>query len=62
MTTLMALDGPTHLAEELPSPKRIMPRILVITITSQAMLGVVWILVLGFSIHDLQAIIYTSTG
>ncbi|KAJ5362183.1 Amino acid/polyamine transporter I [Penicillium brevicompactum] len=62
MTTLMALDGPTHLAEELPSPKRILPRILVITITSQAMLGVVWILVLGFSIHNLQAIIHTSTG
>lgn len=62
MTTLMALDGPTHLAEELPSPKRIIPRILVITITSQAILGVIWILVLGFSISNLQSIIATPTG
>ncbi|KAJ5398806.1 Amino acid/polyamine transporter I [Penicillium sp. CMV-2018d] len=62
MTTLMALDGPTHLAEELPSPKRIMPRILIITIVSQAVLGVAWIIVLGFSIGDLQSIIHTSTG
>lgn len=62
MTTLMALDGPTHLAEELPSPKIIMPRILIITIVSQAVLGVAWIIVLGFSIGDLQSIIHTSTG
>lgn len=60
--TLMGLDAPAHLAEELPEPKRIIPRIMVIVIFSQAILGLVWILVLGFSITDLPAILATKTG
>ncbi|CAI6089038.1 unnamed protein product [Clonostachys chloroleuca] len=60
--TLMGLDSPTHLAEELPQPKRTLPQILIVVILSQFVVGVVWILVLGFSITDLDAILATSTG
>lgn len=61
-STLMGLDGPTHLGEELPQPKQLLPRILIIVIVSQFVIGQVWILVLGFSIRDLSAIVATSTG
>uniref|UniRef100_A0A8H7K3Z7 Uncharacterized protein n=1 Tax=Bionectria ochroleuca TaxID=29856 RepID=A0A8H7K3Z7_BIOOC len=54
--------APTHLAEELPQPKRTLPQILIVVILSQFVVGVVWILVLGFSITDLDAILATSTG
>ncbi|KAH7009659.1 amino acid/polyamine transporter I [Ilyonectria destructans] len=61
-STLMGLDGPAHLGEELPNPKRLLPRIMVIVILTQSIIGVIWILVLGFSITDLSAIVATSTG
>ncbi|KAH6896037.1 amino acid/polyamine transporter I [Thelonectria olida] len=61
-STLMGLDSPTHLGEELPQPKRILPRILIVVIVSQFVIGIIWILVLGFSIRDLSAIVATSTG
>lgn len=60
--TLMGLDGPTHLAEEIPQPRRHLPRILLIVIISQFFVGVVWILVLGFSITDLNAVRNSATG
>ncbi|KAF5975974.1 choline transporter protein [Fusarium bulbicola] len=47
-STLMGLDSPAHLAEEIPQPKRFLPRIM--------------ILILGFSITDIDAVIATSTG
>ncbi|PLB50744.1 amino acid transporter [Aspergillus steynii IBT 23096] len=62
MATLMAVDGPTHLAEELAQPKRVMPRMLIITVSSQCVVGIVWILVLGFSLVDLQSALDTATG
>lgn len=58
----MGLDCPTHLAEEVKQPKKLVPRILVIVILSQAVVGVIWILALGFSITDLEAITATTTG
>lgn len=61
-STLMGLDGPAHLAEEIPNPKQSLPRILLIVIASQFVVGVVWILALGFSISDLDAITSTTTG
>ncbi|SCO47912.1 uncharacterized protein FFMR_08884 [Fusarium fujikuroi] len=61
-STLMGLDGPAHLAEEIPQPKRFLPRIMIIVILSQFAIGLVWILVLGFSVKDLDAIVATSTG
>ncbi|KAK9371393.1 choline transport protein [Lipomyces kononenkoae] len=60
--TLMGLDGPAHLAEELPQPKRSLPRIMLIVILSQFTVGVTWIIVLGFSITDMNAITSTATG
>lgn len=61
-STLMGLDGPAHLAEEIPQPKRHLPRIMLIVILSQAAIGVVWIIVLGFSITDMDLIVHTKTG
>lgn len=61
-SALMGLDGPTHLAEEIPQPRRHLPRILLIVIISQFFVGVVWILVLGFSITDLSAVRNSATG
>lgn len=61
-STLMGLDGPAHLAEEIPQPKRHLPRVMLIVILSQAVIGVVWILVLGFSITDMDAVVQTKTG
>ena len=58
----MGLDGPAHLAEELPQPKKSLPRIMLIVIFSQFIVGVVWIIVLGFSITDLTAVTKTATG
>ncbi|PWY95325.1 hypothetical protein BO94DRAFT_553237 [Aspergillus sclerotioniger CBS 115572] len=60
-STLMGLDGPAHLAE-LHQPKKPLPRIMLIVIFSQFVVGVVWIIVLGFSITDLAAITKTATG
>ncbi|KAE8327938.1 amino acid/polyamine transporter I [Aspergillus sergii] len=60
--TLMGLDGPAHLAEELPQAKKSLPRIMLIVIGSQFVVGVIWIIVLGFSITDLDAINNTTTG
>lgn len=60
--TLMGLDGPAHLAEELPRPKVLLPRIMVMVILSQFIVGVTWIIVLGFSITDVAAITNSATG
>ncbi|KAG5743892.1 hypothetical protein H9Q72_012139 [Fusarium xylarioides] len=61
-STLMGLDSPAYLAEEIPQPKRFLPRIMIIVILSQFAIGLIWILILGFSITDIDAIIATSTG
>ncbi|KAI9928663.1 hypothetical protein ASPWEDRAFT_168636 [Aspergillus wentii DTO 134E9] len=60
--TLMGLDGPAHLAEEIPEPKRHLPRIMLIVILSQTVIGVIWIIVLGFSITDITTVVNTKTG
>lgn len=58
----MGLDGPAHLAEEIPEPKKSLPRVMLIVILSQFVVGVIWIIVLGFSITNLEAIIKSPTG
>lgn len=60
--TLMGLDGPAHLAEELPRPKVLLPRIMVTVLLSQFIVGLVWIIVLGFSITDISFITNSATG
>ncbi|KAL3455343.1 amino acid/polyamine transporter I [Aspergillus heterothallicus] len=61
-STLISLEGPCHIAEEIPTPKRFVPRILLIVILSQLVVGVVWIIVLGFSITNVEAVMYSPTG
>jgi choline transport protein len=58
----MGLDGPAHLAEEIPEPKKSLPRVMLIVILSQFVVGVIWIIVLGFSITNLEEIIKSPTG
>jgi choline transport protein len=58
----MGLDGPAHLAEEIPEPKKSLPRVMLMVIISQFVVGLIWIIVLGFSITDLSAITNTATG
>lgn len=62
MVTWMALDGPVHIAEEMEQPLKVMPKVLYITFATQAIVGLVWILVCGFCITDMEAIINSPTG
>jgi choline transport protein len=58
----MGLDCPTHLGEEVEKPKKVIPYILVIVVISQAVVGIIWILALGFSMTNLDAVLATTTG
>ncbi|EXJ78179.1 hypothetical protein A1O3_09340 [Capronia epimyces CBS 606.96] len=62
MTALVALDASCHMAEEIKQPTRMIPKILYITIALQFLVGVVWILAIGFSIQDSDAIINSPSG
>ena len=62
ITALQGLDASCHMAEEMPQPKKLIPRILYITIGTQFLVGVVWILTVSFSIIDIDDIIDTATG
>lgn len=62
MTALLCLDASSHMAEELAAPTKAMPKIIIWTMASQFMAGLVWILVLGFCATDLDTVISTSTG
>lgn len=62
MTALVALDASCHMAEEIPRPTHMIPRILYLTILVQFLVGTVWILVIGFSITDIDAIINAPSG
>lgn len=58
----VCLDAACHLAEEVATPTKEVPRILWATWISQSLVGMVWILVIGFSIQDIEPIISTPTG
>jgi choline transport protein len=60
--SLGALDSPCHLAEELQNPRKILPFALYIVIGSQVLVGIMWILVIGFCITGFETIINTKTG
>lgn len=62
MATWMALDGPIHLAEEMQHPLKMVPKVLYMTYGIQFLVGLVWILVVGFCITDLDAIVSSPTG
>lgn len=62
MTALVALDASCHMAEEIQRPKVIIPRILYISIGVQFLVGVVWILAIGFAVSDVSAIIDGPSG
>lgn len=58
----VCLDAACHLAEEVESPTKEVPKILWATWISQSLVGIVWILVIGFSIKEIEPIITTPTG
>lgn len=62
MVAFVCLDAACHLAEEVPQPAVMIPRILYITMGTQFLVGVFYILVIGFAIKDMKVIINTSTG
>lgn len=62
MTSLVALDASCHMAEEVSRPTRIIPRILYTTIVVQFIVGLIWILAIGFSITNIDAIIDAPSG
>lgn len=62
MTALVCLDAACHMAEELPHPAVQIPRVLYITMGTQFVVGIVYILTIGFSITDIDVIIKTPTG
>ena len=62
ISIFVSLDAGCHLAEEMPHPSRTLPKILYFTTFFQILVGVVWILVIGFSITDPDRIVNTPTG
>ncbi|KAI9729402.1 MAG: hypothetical protein M1834_006926 [Cirrosporium novae-zelandiae] len=62
MAAWMCLDGACHLAEEVPNPTRNIPKILYLSIGVQFLVGVVWILAIGFSIENIDVVINSPTG
>lgn len=58
----VSLDAVCHLAEEVPQPTRIIPKTLYIIVATQLTVGVVWILTVGFSVTDINAVISSATG
>ncbi|BCS21880.1 uncharacterized protein APUU_30105A [Aspergillus puulaauensis] len=62
LISFVALDAACHLAEEVNSPTKEVPKILWITWASQSIVGIIWITVIGFSIKELDPLINTPTG
>ena len=58
----VCLDAACHLAEEVPLPTKEVPKVLWVTWISQSLVGIVWTLVIGFSIKELDTIVNTPTG
>ncbi|KAF4962408.1 hypothetical protein FSARC_9517 [Fusarium sarcochroum] len=54
------VDGPTHLAEEVPNPSRNVPRAIFLTIGLGITTVVAWTIALMFSIKDVDAIIEST--
>lgn len=59
---LTAFDAAIHLAEEIPSPRTNVPRILWLSVTLGAVSGFLFMVVCLFCIQDLDAVIDPSTG
>lgn len=62
MAAFICLDAACHMAEEIPAPAVQIPRVLYITMGTQFVVGVIYILTVGFSITDIDVIINTPTG
>lgn len=61
ISIFVSLDASCHLAEEVTRPAITIPRVLYFTTFLQIIVGIMWILAIGFSITDEDAIINTVT-
>lgn len=62
MVAFICLDAACHLAEELHHPAVQIPRVLYLTMGVQFVVGIIYILTIGYSITDIDTIINTPTG
>lgn len=59
---LTAFDAASHMVEELPSPKKHAPRIMVLAVILGAVTSWIFMVVLLFCIRDFEAVVAAPTG
>ncbi|KAF3354064.1 hypothetical protein VdG1_00321 [Verticillium dahliae VDG1] len=59
---LTAFDAAIHLVEEIPAPRKNIPRVMWLSVTMGAVSGFIFMVVCLFCIQDLDAVIDPSTG
>jgi len=59
---LTAFDAAIHLVEEIPNPRKTIPRVLWLSVTLGAVTGFIFMVVCLFCIQDLDAVLDPSTG
>ncbi|KAF6815514.1 hypothetical protein CPLU01_14097 [Colletotrichum plurivorum] len=59
---LTAFDAAIHLVEEIPSPRKNIPRVIWLSILCGAVTGFIFMVVCLFSIQDLEQVLEPSTG
>lgn len=59
---LTAFDAAVHLAEEIPRPRKNIPRVLWLSVSMGTVTGFIFMVVCLFSIQDLETVVEPSTG
>ncbi|KAI6779258.1 choline transport protein [Emericellopsis cladophorae] len=59
---LTAFDAAIHLVEEIPQPRKTIPRVLWLSVTMGAITGFIFMVVCLFCIQDLDAVLNPATG
>ncbi|KAK7221804.1 hypothetical protein V2G26_009807 [Clonostachys chloroleuca] len=59
---LTAFDAAVHMAEEIPAPRKNVPRVLWLSVTAGAISGFIFMVVCLFCIQDLDGVLDPSTG
>lgn len=59
---LTAFDAAIHLVEEIPEPRKTIPRVLWLSVTMGAITGFIFMVVCLFCIQDLDAVLNPATG
>jgi choline transport protein len=59
---LTAFDAAVHMAEEIPAPRKNVPRVLWLSVSAGAVSGFIFMVVCLFCIQDLETVLNPSTG